>query len=77
MAAYLNAAFGTQLAYRTMSPEDYVADRTAELGAFFGPIIGGIYDGIRLGAYDAPGDFEAVTGRPHPSWDDYFASLGN
>ena len=77
LADYLNGAFGIQLTYRTMSPEDYVADRTAELGPFIGPIIGGIYDGIRLGAYDTPGDFKAVTGRPHQSWDDYFASLGN
>ncbi|TNF20467.1 MAG: SDR family NAD(P)-dependent oxidoreductase [Rhodobacteraceae bacterium] len=77
LTQYLNAAFGTQLTYRAMSPEAYVADRTAELGAFFGPVIGGIYDGIRLGAYDRPGDFEAVTGRPHQSWDDYFATLGN
>lgn len=72
---YMNAAFGTHLTYRAMSPEDYVADRTAELGEFIGPIIGGIYDGIRLGAYNTPGDFEAVTGRPHQSWDAYFASL--
>ena len=77
LADYLNGAFGTDLTYRTMSPEDYVADRTAELGTFIGPIIGGIYDGIRLGAYDTPSDFEAVTGRPHQSWDNYFASLGN
>lgn len=61
--------------HREVSPEDYVADRTAELGDFIGPIIGGIYDGIRRGDYDRPGDFEAVTGRPHQSWDAYFALL--
>lgn len=71
----LNRTFGTQLTYRAMSPEAYVADRTAELGEFIGPIIGGIYEGIRLGAYDHAGDFEAVTGRPHQSWDDYFRSV--
>ncbi|WP_417599907.1 NAD(P)H-binding protein [Pararhodobacter oceanensis] len=77
LAGYLNAAFGTDLRYRAISPEAYVADRTAELGGFFGPIIGGIYDGIRLGAYDRPGDFEMVTGRAHQSWDDYFAALAD
>jgi len=77
LARYLNAAFGTKLTYRAMSAEDYVADRTAELGGFFGPIIGGIYDGIRQGAYDRPGDFEAVTGRPHQGWDDYFRALAS
>lgn len=72
---YLNGAFGTHLVYRAMSSAEYAADRTAELGPFFGAIIAGIYDGIRLGANDTPGDFEAVAGRPHQSWDDYFRSL--
>ena len=77
LADYLNGAFDTQLTYRTMSPDDFVADRTAELGPFIGPIIGGIYDGIRLGAYNTPGDFEAVAGQPHQTWSDYFVSLEN
>ena len=75
LAEYLNGAFGTSLHYREMTPEAFIADRTAELGAFIGPIIGGIYEGIRLGIFDAPSDFEAVTGRPHQSWEDYFRSL--
>jgi len=75
LTQYMNAAYGTALTYRSMSAEDYVADRTAELGDFIGPIIGGIYDGIRRGAFDAPGDYEAATGRPHQSWEDYFTSL--
>ena len=75
LTQYMNAAYGTALPYRSMSAEDYVADRTAELGDFIGPIIGGIYDGIRRGAFDAPGDYETATGRPHQSWEDYFASL--
>lgn len=72
---YLNGAFGTSLTYREMAPEEYVADRKAELGDFLGPIIGGIYEGIRLGIYDVPSDFEAVAGRAHQSWADYFGSL--
>jgi NAD(P)H dehydrogenase (quinone) len=75
LVGYLNGAFGTNLAYREMTPEEFIADRTAELGEFIGPIIGGIYEGIRLGIYDAPSDFEAVAGRPHQSWEDYFYSL--
>ena len=75
LTQYMNAAYGTELTYRGMSAKDYVADRTAELGDFIGPIIGGIYDGIRRGAFDASGDYEAATGRPHQSWEDYFASL--
>ena len=75
LTQYMNAAYGTELTYRGMSAKDYVADRTAELGDFIGPIIGGIYDGIRRSAFDASGDYEAATGRPHQSWEDYFASL--
>lgn len=69
LTQYMNATYGTALTYRSMPAEDYVVDRTAELGDFIGPIIGGIYDGIRRG------DYEAATGRPHQSWEDYFTSL--
>lgn len=75
LAGYLNRTFGTDLYYRVMTPEDYFADRSAELGDFFGPIIGGIYEGIRQGTYDRPGHYAEVTGRPHQSWDDFFRSL--
>jgi NAD(P)H dehydrogenase (quinone) len=75
LAGYLNGAFATSLTYREMTPEDFIADRAAELGGFIGPIIGGIYEGIRQGIFDAPSDFEAVTGRPHQSWEDYFRTL--
>lgn len=75
LAGFLNAAFDTNLTYRAMSATEFVADRTAELGAFLGPIIGGIYDGISKGIYDRTGDFEAVTGRPHQTWEDYFSSI--
>lgn len=75
LAQYLNAAFGTDLTYRAMSSTEFAADRTAELGDFIGPIIGGIYDGISKGIYDRHGDYELVTGRPHQTWDDYFSYL--
>jgi NAD(P)H dehydrogenase (quinone) len=72
---YLNRTFGTDLTYREMTTEAFVADRSAELGDFIGPIIGGIYEGIRQGAYDRPGDFAEVTSRPHQSWEEYFSTL--
>ncbi|WP_424927730.1 NAD(P)H-binding protein [Amaricoccus tamworthensis] len=75
LAGYINRTFGTDLGYREMTSEDFVADRSAELGDFLGPIIGGIYEGIRQGAYDRPGQYAEVTGRPHQSWDDYFSTL--
>ena len=75
LAGYLNRNFGTDLTYREMTPEDFVADRSAELGDFLGPIIGGIYEGIRQGIYDRPGNYADVTGRPHQSWETYFSTL--
>ncbi|MCB1716420.1 MAG: NAD(P)H-binding protein [Candidatus Competibacteraceae bacterium] len=75
LADYLNQAFGTALTYRPMSVDEYKADRIAELGEFIGTIIAGIYQSIRDGALDNPSDFATAAGRPHQSWDDYFASL--
>ncbi len=75
LAEYLNRTFGTRLRYRAMSVAEYREERVAELGQFIGTVIAGIYEGIRNGALDNRSDFEAVTGRPHQSWDDYFRSL--
>ncbi|MEO1639713.1 MAG: NAD(P)H-binding protein [Pseudomonadota bacterium] len=75
LAAYLNYAFDTQLTYRPLSVADYRADRRAALGDMMGTIIAGIYEGIRSGVFDIPSDFEAAAGRPHISWDAYFAGL--
>lgn len=72
LADYLNQTFGTELAYRPMSVSDYRKERIDELGDFLGPIIAGIYEGIRIGANDNPSDFEAATGRDHQGWEEYF-----
>ncbi|MEY8117199.1 SDR family oxidoreductase [Falsihalocynthiibacter sp. BN13B15] len=74
LAAFMNQAFGTALIYRAMSFDDYKADRIAELGAFIGTIIAGIYQGIQNGALDIPSDFATAAGRPHQSWQEYFGS---
>ncbi|MCF8478468.1 MAG: SDR family oxidoreductase [Pseudolabrys sp.] len=75
LAAYFNQAFGTRLAYRAMTVDDYRKERVAELGPFIGTIIAGIYEGIRRGDVDNPSDYEAAAGRRHQSWDDYFRSI--
>jgi NAD(P)H dehydrogenase (quinone) len=75
LAQYLNRTFGTQLQYRSMSVAEYREERIAELGEFIGTVIAGIYEGIRNGALDRASDYQAATGRPHQSWDDYFRSL--
>ncbi len=75
LAAHLNEAFDLSLRYRAMGVEEYRQERVAALGEFMGTVIGGIYEAIRAGAYDTPGDFEAATGRAHQGWDEYFAAL--
>ncbi|MHA3979284.1 NAD(P)H-binding protein [Halovulum sp. GXIMD14794] len=75
LAAYMSRAFDTALVYRPMSIEDYRADRIAELGEFFGPIIAGIYQSIRDGALDNASDYEAAAARSHQGWDAYFDAL--
>ena len=75
LATYLNQAFGTTLRFRSMSVDAYRAERTKALGPFLGGVIAGIYEGIGLGALDAPSDYAAAAGRPHQSWDAYFAGL--
>lgn len=75
LVGHMNKAFGTDLTYRPMTVDEYKADRIAELGEFMGTVIAGIYQSIREGALDNPSDFKKAAGRPHQSWDDYFASL--
>lgn len=75
LARYLGDAFDTEIAYPFMSAEDYLVDRTTELGDFIGSVITGIYQGIHDGAYDNVSDYESVMGRPHQQWRDYFSAL--
>ena len=72
LAEYLNRAFGTSLVYRSMSVEEYRAERVAELGEFMGTVIAGIYEGIRVGQSDNQSHFSDAAGRDHQSWNDYF-----
>ncbi len=75
LAEYLNAAIGTQLKYRYMSVEDYRQERIAELGEFMGTVIAGIYDGIRKGSADNESHYATAAGRPHQSWQSFFAYI--
>lgn len=76
LTRYLNQKFGTELIYRSMTVDEYKADRIAELGEFIGTVIAGIYQSIRDGALDNSSDFETAAGRPHQSWDNYFELIG-
>lgn len=75
LVEHLNRTFKTALTYRNMSVEAYRQDRTEALGDFLGPIIAGIYEGIRQGALDQPSDFQKACGRPHQDWANYFSGI--
>ncbi|MEM1237330.1 MAG: SDR family oxidoreductase [Pseudomonadota bacterium] len=77
LASYLGSAFGVELSFRDVAVDDYIAERSNELGPFMGKIIAGIYSGIRDGVMDNPSDFAAVTGRLHQSWEAYFQVLSD
>ncbi len=72
---YINDAFSLDLRYQEMSAEEYLDERTATLGDFLGPIIAGIYTGIRMGAYNVESHFETAAGRPHITWNEYFDNI--
>jgi len=74
LAEALNRVYGTNIVFENMSVADYIKERKAALGEFLGTIIGGIYEGIRNGAFDVPSDFEKAANRKHISIDDMIAS---
>lgn len=68
----LNKAFGTNLIYEDLTPEEYLRFQREINGDFLGNIIAGIYTKIRNGEFLVESDFEAAAGRKHISWEKYF-----
>jgi NAD(P)H dehydrogenase (quinone) len=66
----LNKAFNVQMEYKSISVEAYKKERQAALGEFLGTVIGGIYEGIKTGAFAGESDFYKVAGRAHKSIDE-------
>ncbi len=62
---FINQVYDTKLKFNSVSVEDYLTERKAELGDFIGTVIAGIYQGIKNGANDLSSDFEKATGRLH------------
>ena len=65
LADLINEHFETKLAYETVSVEAYYEEKLAAYGPFFGNIVGGIYEGIKLGYYEVASDFQQILNRPH------------
>lgn len=73
----INKAFNTNLVYKSISVDEYTALRKAALGEFMGTVIGGIYEGIRMGKFSGISDFSTVTGRAHKSIDEMIINFLN
>ena len=65
LAELINQVYNTNLLFRSISVEDYSRERKEELGDFIGTVIGGIYEGIRNGAFNVKSDFDKASGKPH------------
>lgn len=67
LANYINQAFNTRLQYKVITVEAFRNNRIKYLGELMGTIIGGIYEGIKSGAFNVKSDFEKAAHRPHKS----------
>jgi len=70
LAMAINKAYNTNLVFKNISTQEYINQRKSELGEFLGTIIGGIYEGIKLGKFYGESQFEIVTKRPHKNLDE-------
>ena len=71
LADTINLVYGSDLKYEPMSVDAYRLNRIAAHGEELGSIIAGIYEGIRMGAFDINSDYRKVTGRDHISVAEY------
>lgn len=71
----INKAYNTNLVYKSISVDLFTQQRKDALGEFLGTVIGGIYQGIRTGAFSCKSDYETVTSRPHKSVDEMIAEF--
>ncbi|WP_430814214.1 NAD(P)H-binding protein [Carboxylicivirga sp. RSCT41] len=70
LAEAINRHYNTNLAFKNISVDEYIANRQDALGDFLGTVIGGIYEGIRTGKFDGRSDFEKVASRSHKTLDE-------
>ncbi|NIJ45639.1 NAD(P)H dehydrogenase (quinone) [Wenyingzhuangia heitensis] len=67
LAEIINQVYNTKLTYTSLTVAAYEEARKKALGDFLGTVIAGIYEGIKIGAYDLVSDYEKAAGRPHKS----------
>lgn len=67
LTSLINDVYNLDLKYKPVSVESFMKERQQELGEHLGTIVGGIYEGIKLGYFDVPSNFKAAAGRSHTS----------
>ncbi len=73
LAQIISEIYQRTVVFEDMEPEAYTQSRMESMGTFMGRTIGGIYHGIRQGAFNFISDFEKVTGRKHITMQAYFS----
>lgn len=73
LAHIISDIYQRTVVFQDMDPEEYTRSRMESMGTFMGRIIGGIYHGIRQGAFNFMSDFESITGRKHMTMREYFS----
>lgn len=61
----INKAYNLNLEYKSISIESYRKERQAAHGEFLGTVIGGIYEGIKMGKSEGKSDFVKVINRAY------------
>lgn len=67
LVAAINRVYGFNLVYQAISVDEYRQDRIKVHGPHLGAIIAGIYEGIRAGAFDYPGEYAMAANKQHLS----------
>jgi NAD(P)H dehydrogenase (quinone) len=72
LVGYFNKYFNTNLAFESLSINEYLKWQQKHNGEFLGSIIAGIYQKIRNNEFYLKSDFKKVTERQHKSMNDIF-----
>lgn len=75
LAIAINKHWKTNLKFKNIPVKDYIKNRQNALGEFMGTVIGGIYEGIKLGKFEGLSHFEEITHRPHKTVDEMISDF--
>ncbi len=73
LADIISEIYQRPVVFEDVEPEIYTRSSMERMGTYMGRIIGGIYEGIRQGAFNFMSDFEQIVGRPHITMREFYA----